>query len=102
MAQVYSPAPKSEGKVTSPELHERWQSDLMYFTSRSLEPNAGNRLALICVDIFSRAAYAEPLRSKEPREVADADTEDGSRGRPHPGKGAGDPKGGQHRLRGRV
>ena len=72
VAQVYAPAPKSEGKVTSPELHERWQCDLMDYKSRTPDKNGGNRLALICVDIFSRAPYAEPLRSKEPQEVADA------------------------------
>ena len=72
VAQVYAPAPKSEGKVTSPEMHERWQCDLIDYKSRTPDKNEGNRLALICVDIFSRMAYAEPLRSKEPQEVADA------------------------------
>ena len=72
VAQVYAPAPKSEGKVTSPEMHERWQCDLIDYKSRTPDKNEGNRLALICVDIFSRMAYAEPLRSKEPQEVAEA------------------------------
>ena len=29
VAQVFTPAPRSEGKVTSPELNERWQCDLI-------------------------------------------------------------------------
>ena len=72
VTQVYAPAPKSEGKVTSPELNERWQCDLMDFKSRTPEKNDGNRSALVCIDVFSRMIYAEPLKTKTPEEVAAA------------------------------
>ncbi len=28
-AQIFAPGPKSEGRVTSPELNARWQADLI-------------------------------------------------------------------------
>ena len=31
VAQVFAPPPASKGKVTSPQLNERWQADLMDF-----------------------------------------------------------------------
>ena len=71
-AQVFGLAPKSEGKVTSPELNDRWQCDLMDFKTKTPEKNKGYRAALLCVDIFSRYAYAEPLQSKTSAEVAEA------------------------------
>ena len=71
-AQVFAPAPKSQGKITSPEMNERWMCDLIDFKSRTPEKNDGFRLALVCVDVFSRMLYAEPLKTKEPEEVAAA------------------------------
>ncbi len=71
-AQVFGPAPKSQGKVTSPELNDRWQCDLMDFKTRTPEKNKGLRAALLCVDVFSRFAYAEPLVGKTAGEVAAA------------------------------
>ena len=71
-AQVFGPPPKSGGKVTSPELNDRWQADLLDFKTRSPEKNKGFRAALLCVDIFSRQAYAEPLEGKTSAEVAAA------------------------------
>ena len=52
VSQVFQPAPRSEGKVTSPELHARWRADLMDYKARSPEKNDGYRLVLICIDIF--------------------------------------------------
>lgn len=71
-AQVFGPAPKSDGKVASPQLNDRWQADLMDFKTRTPEKNKGFRAALLCVDIFSRFAYAEPLEGKTSDEVAAA------------------------------
>ena len=71
-AQVFAPPPKSGGKVTSPQLNERWQADLMDFKAQAPEKNKGIRAALLCVDIFSRFAYAEPLEGKTSEEVAAA------------------------------
>ena len=72
VAQVFAPAPKSRGKVTSPQLNERWQCDLIDFKSRSPEKNDDFRVALVCIDIFSRMLYAEPLKTKTAEEVAAA------------------------------
>ena len=51
-SQVFQPAPRSEGRVTSPELNARWQADLIDYKARSPEKNDGYRLVLICIDIF--------------------------------------------------
>ena len=54
VAQVYRPAPHSEGKITSPELNARWQCDLIDYKTKSPEKNDGYRLVLTCFDIFPR------------------------------------------------
>ncbi len=72
VSQVLQPAPRSEGKVTSPELNARWQCDLMDYKARSPEKNDGYRFVLICIDIFNRFAYVEPLKTKEQAEVTEA------------------------------
>ena len=71
-SQVFQPAPRSEGRVTSPELNARWQADLIDYKARSPEKIDGYRLVLICIDIFSRFVYAEPLKTKEQAEVTEA------------------------------
>ena len=71
-AQVFAAPPKSEGKVTSPQLNERWQADLMDFKAQDPQKNKGYRAALLVVDIFSRFAYAKPLETKTSEEVAAA------------------------------
>ena len=72
VSQVYQPAPRSEGKITSPELNARWMVDLIDYKTKSSEKNDGFRLALICIDVFSRFVYAEPLKTKEQEEVTEA------------------------------
>ena len=72
VAQVFAPPPASKGKVTSPQLNERWQTDLVDFKSRTPGHNDGNRAALIVADIFSRFVYAEPVATKTSEEVAAA------------------------------
>ena len=71
-AQVFTPAPKSEGKIGSSQLNERWQADLIDYKSKTPEKNDGNRLALVVIDIFSRFPWAETLQTKEPEAVAAA------------------------------
>ena len=44
----------------------------MDFKAQAPEKNKGFRAALLCVDIFSRFAYAEPLEGKTSEEVAAA------------------------------
>ena len=72
VAQVFAKAPESKGKITSPQLNERWMCDLLDYKSRSPDKNDGNRMALVCIDVFSRMLYAELLKTKEPGEVAEA------------------------------
>ena len=72
VAQVFVPPPASKGKVTSPQLNERWQADLMDFKSRTPGKKDGNRAALIVSDAFSRFVYAEPVATKTSEEVAAA------------------------------
>jgi len=72
VGQIFAPPPKSDGKITSPEINARWQADIIDFKTKTPEKNKGYRLILICVDIFSRSMYVEPLESKEPTEVAAA------------------------------
>ena len=45
-AQVFAPAPRSEGKVTAPELNSRWQCDLIDYKAKSPEKNDDYRLIL--------------------------------------------------------
>ncbi len=71
-AQVFAAAPKSEGKIGSPQPNERWQADLIDVKSKTPEKNDGNRLALVVIYIFSRSLWAEPLQTKEPEAVAAA------------------------------
>ena len=72
VAQAFAPAPRSEGKVTSPELNGRWQCDLIGYKTKPPEKNDGNRLVLACVDVFSRLTYTELLQTKEAEEVTAA------------------------------
>ena len=72
VAQVFAPVPRSEGKVTSPELIARWQCDLIDYKDKSPEKNDEYRLVLVCVDVLSRFMYTELLKTKEAEEVSAA------------------------------
>ena len=72
VSQVFAPPPRSNGKVTAPELNSRWQLDLIDYKTQSPEKNDGYRLVLLAVDIFSRFMYAELLKTKEAEEVTEA------------------------------
>ncbi len=70
--QVYAPPPKSEGRDTSPELNGRWRADLIDYKARSAGENDDNRFILVCVNVFSRFAHVELLKTKEAEETAEA------------------------------
>ena len=53
------------------DIDEQWQADLADFSSISRH-NTGNHFVLTVIDIFSRYAWARPLKSKHCREVAKA------------------------------
>ena len=52
-------------------LNHQWQMDLIDMQKYSRE-NAGYRYILLAIDIFSRQAYAEPVKSKRGFEIAQA------------------------------
>ena len=56
-------------KYVTRGLHEQWQADLVEMQHFSRE-NAGHRYLLTVIDIFSRYAYARPLKSKSGPDVA--------------------------------
>lgn len=52
-------------------IDDRWQGDLMD-VSKYARQNKGVKFILVCIDIFSRFAFAEPLKSKGATDVASA------------------------------
>ena len=68
-AQVFAAAPKSSGKVTSPELNHTWQADLVDYTAKDPTNNNGYRFALVVIDVFSRKVFTEPIKNKDPETV---------------------------------
>ncbi len=72
VAQVFQPAPRSTGKVTSARDTHRWQADLLDYKTKTAEKNRGFKVALVVTDVFSRKAFTEPVKSKSPADVAAA------------------------------
>lgn len=70
--QVFAPAPKSQGRVTAARVDDRWQVDLVDFSSSSVKQNNGARAALLVTDVFSRFSWVEVLDSKSTETVAQA------------------------------
>ena len=64
------PPPASKGKVTSPQLNERWQADLMDFKSRTPGHNDGNRAALVVADIDALLAWMRGYTPAQADKVA--------------------------------
>jgi hypothetical protein len=70
--QVFQKSPwsrKNAGQITAFDVDGRWFADLIQQTSN---PSGGYKYILVVQDVFSRKLFAEPLRSKEPPEVAAA------------------------------
>lgn len=57
-------------KYVARGINYQWQADLIDMQKYSRE-NEGNRYILILVDIFSRRAYARPIKSKRGPEIAE-------------------------------
>jgi hypothetical protein len=70
--QVFAPAPRSDGKVTSNTLHGRWQIDLIDFKQFDATKNAGHKNILVVTDVFSRFVWAVPLKDKSQNTVTTA------------------------------
>jgi len=62
--QVFAPGPRSEGKVTATGVDDRWQLDLIDWKQMDPAKNQGFRNVLIAVDVFSRFAWAVPMKEK--------------------------------------
>lgn len=58
-------------KYISRGLNHQWQSDLVEMQQYSRE-NQGNRYIICVIDIFSRFAYARPLKTKTGSDVSEA------------------------------
>lgn len=58
-------------KYVTRGVNEQWQADLMDLQKLSRE-NSGYKYILIMIDIFSRKAYAHPVKTKSGPEIADA------------------------------
>ena len=62
--QVFAPAPRSDGKVTSNSLVGHWQIDLIDFKQLDATKNDGPKNVLVITDVFSRFVWAVPLKDK--------------------------------------
>ena len=62
--QVFAPAPRSDGTVTSSSLDGRWQIDLIDFKQLDATKNDGHKNVLVITDVFSRFTWAVPLKDK--------------------------------------
>ena len=70
--QVFAPAPKSNGKVTSTSIDSTWQVDLIDFKQLDAAKNDGHRVILVVADVFSRYVWATPLKEKTQATVSAA------------------------------
>jgi len=62
--QVFAPGPRSQGRVTATGVDDRWQVDLIDWKQMDPGKNQGFRNVLIAVDVFSRFAWAVPMKEK--------------------------------------
>ena len=64
---------KPKGHIVANLVNERWQMDI-FDLSRYEKNNDGFKYLLVCIDVFSRKAYAKPMKSKDTSTVIDAFT----------------------------
>ena len=69
ISQVFAKAPASNGRIVAPQANSRWQVDLIDFKSN---PDQGNTVVLVAIDVFSRELWAEALPPKSADVVAAA------------------------------
>jgi hypothetical protein len=72
--QVHKPVQNVKAKqkyIVALDIGEMLQIDLLDYQKYSTK-NSGNKYIFIAVDIFSRFAYAVPIKSKEPKNVLEA------------------------------
>ncbi len=61
--QLFLPVPPSKGKTASESIDYRMQMDLIDMKN---SPSKGFKNILVLVDVFSRQAWAKPIKNKEP------------------------------------
>ena len=63
--------PDTSGHIVAFAAHENWQMDI-FDLSRYQKANYGTRYMLVCMDVFSRKAFVEPLQTKDGAACASA------------------------------
>ena len=64
---------KPKGHIVANLVNERWQMDI-FDLSRYEKHNDGFKYLLVCIDVFSRKAYAKPMKNKDTSTVIGAFT----------------------------
>ena len=67
--QIFRPLPPSKGQTASEGPSVRWQMDLV---DLKYSPSRGNKNILVLVNVYSRKAYAAPIKDKTPEATAAA------------------------------
>lgn len=71
VAQIHQKKVMKQGHITADFVDERFQIDLLDMSSLS-RSNQGMKWIFICVDVFSRYSWAEPMKTKQPTDTAKA------------------------------
>lgn len=71
MHKVYKSNQKSMGHIISYAKNHNWQMDLSDM-SMYQSKNHGYKFILLAVDVFTRKAYAQPLKNKTEKSITDA------------------------------
>ncbi len=68
--QIFQAVQPAKGKTVSESLDARWMADLAIFNNQPVVVGGVTlRYVLVCINVFDRFLYAEPIKSKEPRDV---------------------------------
>lgn len=67
--------------IVAGKIDQQWESDLMFLPDLA-QFNDGFKIALVCVDVVSRFAWVEPMKTKHGAATADAMTEILKRSKP--------------------
>jgi hypothetical protein len=69
--QICQAVQPAKGKTVSESLDARWMMDLIVFYNQPVVvAGVTLRYILVCINVFDRYLYAEPIKSKEAKDVA--------------------------------
>ena len=69
--QIFQAVQPAKGKTVSESLNARWMMDLIVFYKQPVVvAGVTLRYILVCINVFDRYLYAEPIKSKESKDVA--------------------------------